>query len=200
MNEQDLLDFPCEVERYELYADALLSAKIDRRAFFRIVGGGLVVAFVLTDTAMAQRPGGRGNLPREIGAWLHIGEDNKITVYTGKTEIGQNIRTSLAQVVAEELRLKPDRVHMVMADTELVPFDGGTAGSQTTPQMASQLRRVAAAAREELLTLAADQGKVEEDTLKIADGKIVGPKETPSFTLGELTKGKKVMKLIGEGT
>ena len=51
--------------------------------------------------------GGRGRgtaRPREIGAWLHVGEDGAVTVYTGKVEVGQNIRTSLTQVVAEELR------------------------------------------------------------------------------------------------
>jgi isoquinoline 1-oxidoreductase len=52
-----------------------------------------------------------------------------------------------------------------MADTQLVPFDGGTAGSMTTPRMAPQLRRVAAAAREYLLDLAAEQGAVERGSL-----------------------------------
>src|SRR6202043_3889625 len=117
----------------------------------------------------------------EIGAWLHVGEDSALTVYTGKVEIGQNIRTSLAQVVAEELRVAPARIRMVMADTQLTPFDGGTAGSQTTPMMASQLRRVAAAARELLLDLAAEQHKVERGSLRVADGKVVGPEGKPSI-------------------
>ena len=55
--------------------------------------------------AEAQQPRRGGNLPREIGAWLHIDQKGAVTVYTGKVEIGQNIRTSLTQVVAEELRL-----------------------------------------------------------------------------------------------
>ena len=70
----------------------------------------------------AQPPGGRGGRggrAQEIGAWLHIGEDGAVTVYTGKVEVGQNIRTSLTQVVAEELRVPVDRCQMVMADTEL---------------------------------------------------------------------------------
>ena len=74
----------------------------------------------------------------------------------------------------------------------------GTFGSSTTPQMASQLRRVAAAAREELIGLAADQGKVDRATLTVKDGKVVGPDGKPSFDFGELTKGKKLMRIVGE--
>jgi isoquinoline 1-oxidoreductase len=204
MNEPFLDELLLDVERYELFSDSSLSLELDRRAFFRIAGGGLVIALVLGDTASAQqRPGGGrrpfgGQAPKEIGAWLHVGEDSAVTVYTGKVEIGQNIRTSLTQVVAEELRLSPERIRLVMADTQLTPFDGGTAGSRTTPGMAPQLRRVAAAARELLLDLAAEQAKVERGSLTVTDGKIVGPQSKPSLTFGQLTKGKKLMKVIDE--
>src|SRR5438876_2424636 len=106
---------------------------------------------LMGDEAAAQQPKGKqfgGAAPREIGAWIHIGEDSAVTVYTGKVEIGQNIRTSLSQVVAEELHVPLTSVKMVMADTALVPPDGGTFGSRTTPDMSNRLRRVAAAARE----------------------------------------------------
>jgi len=59
-------------------------------------------------------------------AWLHIGENDKVTVYTGKVEVGQNIRTSLSQGVAEELRLPVEKIELVMGDTQLTPFDMGT--------------------------------------------------------------------------
>jgi isoquinoline 1-oxidoreductase len=188
-----------EPERYELH-DPRHCLDLTRREFFRITGGGVIVALLLGDSVMqkaiAQRPG--GNVPKELGAWLNIGEDSAITVYTGKVEIGQNIRTSLTQVVAEEVHAPVKNIHLIMADTELVPFDFGTAGSQTTPQMASQLRRVAAAAREVLLDLAAEQGAVERGSLTVQDGKVEGPKSKPSYTFGELTKGKKLLKVIDE--
>src|SRR5205085_5847881 len=96
-----------EVERYELYEGAT-PWELSRRHFFRVVGGGVVVALLLGESAEAQPPGGRGqrggNRPAEIGAWLHVGADGAVTAFTGKVELGQNIRTSLAQVVAEELR------------------------------------------------------------------------------------------------
>ena len=82
-------------------------------------------------------------MPREINAWLHIAQDGASRSYTGKVEIGQNIRTSLAQTVADELHVELASIEMVMGDTQLTPFDMGTFGSRTTPQMGTQLRRVA---------------------------------------------------------
>jgi isoquinoline 1-oxidoreductase len=202
MNHLQLPSYLDEPERYELHSDSQ-GFELTRREFFRITGGGVIVALLLGEIgaqpALAQRPGGRGgNQPKEIGAWLHIGDDSKVTVYTGKVEIGQNIRTSLTQAVAEELHAPVKSIQMVMADTELVPFDGGTAGSQSTPMMASQLRHVAAAAREVLLDLAAEKGSEERGSLSVKDGKIEGPSATPSFTFGELTKGEKLLKVIDE--
>ncbi len=195
-------DFP-EVERYEFFEHPEWFPELDRREFFRIAGGGLIVALLFGETADAQPPGGRGGRgggqagPRELGGWIHIGEDSAVTVYTGKAEVGQNIRTSLSQVVAEELHTPIERIKLVMADTQLVPYDAGTFGSGTTPRMASQLRRVAAAARELLLDLAAEEGKLDRKSLAVKEGKVVGP-EAKSFDFGQLTKGKKLMKVIDE--
>jgi nicotinate dehydrogenase subunit B len=205
MNEQCFDELLLDPERYELFADTVLSAELDRRAFFGLVGGGLIVACLLDESAAQQPGGGRrggfgGGGPKELGAWLHIGEDSAVTVYTGKVEIGQNIRTSLTQVVAEELHVPLPRIRLVMADTKLTPFDGGTAGSMTTPRMAPQLRRAAAAARELLLDLAAEQGKLERASLRIKDGKVVGADGKASFAFGTLTHGKKLMKVIDDKT
>jgi isoquinoline 1-oxidoreductase len=202
MNEHTLYD--TEPERYELWADDtdMDLPEPTRREFLRIMGGGVVVALVLADAvpeAPAQQRGRpAGQRPREIGAWLHIDRDGAVTGYTGKTEVGQNIRTSLTQVIAEELRLPVGRIRLVMADTQLTPYDMGTFGSQTTPQMASQLRRVAAAAREVLVDLAAERGRVDRGTLTVADGRVVGPNSRPSFTFGELTRGERLVRLIDE--
>jgi nicotinate dehydrogenase subunit B len=195
MNKQSLMEPFIEPERYELHEAA--AWELDRRQFFRIAGGGVIVALLLGDNAFGQRPG-RASGPKEVGGWLHVGEDGVVTVYTGKVEIGQNIRTSLTQVVAEELHTPVGRIRLVMADTALTPYDMGTFGSSTTPQMASQLRRVAAAAREELIGLAADLGKVERTTLAVKDGKIVGKDGKPSFAFSELTKDKKLMRVVGD--
>ena len=94
----------------------------------------------------------------QICDWLCIAQDGTVEVYTGKVEVGQNIRTSLAQAVAEELRVPSTTVQMVMADTDRTPYDMGTVGSRSTPVMAALLHKVAATTREMLIDLAAERG------------------------------------------
>jgi len=194
-----------EPERYELAADPVYRFDLARRDFFKVLGGGMLIAFTLGE-ALAQQESGGGRrrsgapLPQEIGGWLHIGEDGTVTVYTGKVEVGQDIRTSLAQAVAEELRAPVNAIKMVMGDTDLTPYDAGTFGSQTTPQMSPRLRRAAAAARETLIDLAAEQLKADRSALIVADGKITHPQTKKSLSFGQLTKGQKLMKTIGDNT
>ncbi len=192
-----------EIERYELNAGPAYRFEAGRRDFFKLLGGGIIVAFALGDGASGQesgqgsrRGGNAPSLPNNLGAWLHIGENNRITVFTGKVEVGQNARTSLTQAVAEELCISPSSIQLVMGDTELSPFDMGTFGSRTTPTMAPQLRRVAATARETLLDLAAEQWHAERSSLRIADGAVSSGAGAKSLTFGELTKGKKLVKTI----
>ncbi len=188
-----------EPERYELYEEPRYRFDPDRRDFLKVLGGGLLV-FLVAEEAFAQQPGqrpGRGGGTQELGAWLHVSEAGEVTVYTGKVEVGQNIRTSLTQVVAEELRLPMASIRLVMADTDQTPFDGGTSGSRTTPDMAVQLRKAGAAARELLLDLAAEEAKVERSALEVGDGKVTHPPTKRSFPFGELTKGKKLTKAVG---
>jgi isoquinoline 1-oxidoreductase len=189
---------PVELERYELHEGPRYHFEPDRREFFKLLGGGIVVCLVLGEAA-AQRPGRGfgGNLPQDLAAWLHISEAGQVTVYTGKVELGQNIRTSLSQVAAEELRLPLSAIRLVMADTDVTPFDMGTFGSMTTPVMAAQLHKVAAAAREVLLDLAAEKAKVDRGSLVVTDGKVTHAPTKQSFTFGELTGGKKLTKTVG---
>ena len=80
-------------------------------------------------------------MPEQVSAWLHIAEDGSVTVYTGKVEVGQNARTSLTQAAAEELHAPIASIQLVMGDTALTPFDMGTSGSGTTPNMWPQIRK-----------------------------------------------------------
>jgi nicotinate dehydrogenase subunit B len=186
-----------ELERYELQAGPAYHFAVDRRDFIQMLGGGLVLLLAL-DHADAQESGrgrNRGNaMPQDIAAWLHIGEDGAIAVYTGKTEVGQNIRTSLSQAVSEELRVPIGSVQLVMADTDLTPYDMGTFGSRSTPTMAPQLRKVAAAAREMLIDMAAEQWKANRSAITISDGRLHNG--SASFTFGELTRGQNLVRTI----
>jgi isoquinoline 1-oxidoreductase len=190
-----------EPERYELDAPLPYRFSFARRSFFKTVGAGIVVLGLLDKAAgqeSGRRGGGRRVTPQDIGAYVHIGEDGQVTVYTGKVEVGQNVRTSLAQAVAEELRAPLNSIRMVMADTQTVPYDAGTFGSRSTPDMARTLRRVGAAARELLIDLAAEHWKVDRASLKVADGKVTNEKSSQSIEFGKLTKGEKLTKAIPE--
>ena len=193
-----------EAERYEFFEGQPYHFEIPRRDFFKVMGGGILVLSVLNE-ALAQQRGegnrrGRGDQrePQEIGAWIHIGEDGVITAFTGKVELGQNIRTSLAQAAAEELRVPVGAVRLLMADTDSVPYDMGTFGSRTTPTMSPQIRRAAAAARELLVDLAAAKWNVDRGALMVASGKVTDPASNSSVTFAELTKGQKLTKAITE--
>lgn len=173
-------------------------AVMDRREFFRTLGG--VVVLLTAEPLEAQQGSGASQAaPRDIAAWLHIGEDNVTTVFTGKVEVGQDIRTSLAQAVAEELHAPVSSIRLVMGDTDRVPFDMGTFGSRTTPFMAPQLRRAAAAMRQVLAELAAERWGCSPEAVTIEAGLVKGP-AGKTATFSELTKGQRILKEIGEST
>jgi CO/xanthine dehydrogenase Mo-binding subunit len=192
-----------EIERYELSSGPAYVFEPARRDFFKLLGGGMLVLLLLPDDAAAQESGSAGRrgpsmpaLPQQIGAWLHISPDNRITVMTGKVEVGQNSRTALTQAVAEELHTAPAQVELVMGDTALTPFDMGTFGSRTTPTMAPQLRRVAITAREALIDLAADLWHTDRAALRVENGRVSKGAQSASF--GELCKGKDLVKTVAQ--
>lgn len=202
MNAKTDHGIPLEPERYELRAPAPYRFDLDRRDFFKFLGAGIVVVSVLKPAVVAtQESGGGGrrrgeSLPQEIDAWLHIGESGKVTVFTGKVEVGQNIRTSLTQAVSEELQVPIEQIEMVMGDTQLTPFDMGTFGSRTTPTMHLQLRKVAAAARDALIGLAAAQWKTDAQHLVAENGKVTDLKNHRSLEYAALTKGQQLTQAL----
>lgn len=190
-----------ELERYELAGDPAYPGGMSRRDFLQSIGGGLIILLLLGNAEAQESGGGRrvgGAVPQELGAWLHVGEDGRVTVYTGKVEVGQNIRTSLTQAVAEELHAPMSSIHLVMADTKLTPYDAGTFGSRTTPTMAQQLRKVGAAAREQLIDLAAAQWKVDRSALSVVDGKVLNRTTGQNNDFGALTRGQKLTRTLSD--
>src|SRR5438132_13728425 len=124
--------FVPEPERYEFGAAPVHQFELARRDFFKLLGAGIAVFAIAKDATAEQEtaPGHRSfhneEWPKDINAWLHIGEDGTVSGFTGKEEIGQNARRELAQTIADELRVPFESVRMVMADTALTPFDAGT--------------------------------------------------------------------------
>ena len=200
MSSKSDFQIPLEPERYELKASSAYHFELDRREFFRFLGAGIVIVGVLKSTHALQESGaGKGpdeSLPNEIAAWLHIGESGAVTVYTGKVEVGQNIRTSLSQCVAEELRVPVSKIQMVMGDTQLTPFDMGTFGSRTTPTMSPQLRKVASAARDVLIGLAATKWQIDRKRLIAADGKVTDPQTRRSVEYAALVNGQQLTQTL----
>jgi nicotinate dehydrogenase subunit B len=169
---------------------------LERRAFLQTCGLLVSVVFTRTDAQESGREGGRRrDEVSDLAAWLHIDEAGQVTAYTGKVEIGQNIRTSLAQAIGDELRVPFELIVLVMGDTDLTPYDAGTFGSQTTPRMAPQLARAAATAREMLIDRAATHWQVDRSTLSARDGRVVGA-GSRSVSYGELTKGQKLTGVV----
>jgi nicotinate dehydrogenase subunit B len=186
--------FIFEPERYELHSSALHHFNLQRRDFFKIMGAGIAIFTVAAKSLPAQESGRRQShdqeQPKDISSWLHINDDGIVTVFTGKVEVGQNTRTTLAQSVADELRVPLESVRMVMGDTALTPFDMGTFGSRSTPFMSPQLRRAASAARDLLLAQAASEWKTTPDRLKASDGRITNPASGAILTYAQLAQGK----------
>ncbi len=192
---------PLEPERYELAAPTAYHFEFDRREFFKFLGTGIFIVTGISNSVGAQESGGprrysEDSLPKEISAWLHINENGGVTAFTGKVEVGQNIRTSLTQAIAEELRVSINSIQLVMGDTQLVPFDMGTFGSRTTPIMNLQLRRVSAAAREVLIGLAAKQWNVDRARLTANDGRILDAQSTGSLTYAQLVQGQQISQVL----
>ena len=120
----------------------------------------LVAAPELLGTGIGTRvPAGDGDAP-DLAAWLHIDEAGQVTVYTGKVEIGQNIRTSLSQTVADELRVPVTSVTMVMADTERDAVRHGHVRIADDAADGAAARTAAATAREMLIDQAAARWQI----------------------------------------
>jgi CO/xanthine dehydrogenase Mo-binding subunit len=188
-----------EIERYELVEDARYRFAFDRRDFLKTLGGGLLV--LLAAPRLDGQESGRSQsradaLPADVNAWLHIAPSGEVTVFTGKTEVGQNIRTSLTQAVAEELHVPIASIVLVMADTARTPFDMGTFGSRTTPTMNAQLRRVAASARQVLIARAAEKWQVSADEVSVTEGKVTRRGSGEALSLADLVSEQPLVATV----
>ena len=161
---------------------------MNRRSFVQLLGAGLLITVTEGVSLGQRRRGGRSGPSVTVAARLHINADGTITVMTGKVEEGQGSRAQLTQAAAEELRVPVDRIRLVMADTALVPDDGMTAGSRTTPSTVPAVRRGAATARRLLVELAARQWKTDSTRLDVRNGTITNRKTKQTITYADLAK------------
>jgi CO/xanthine dehydrogenase Mo-binding subunit len=160
-------------------------------------GGALIVSFALFDQRLfAQEaeeggaqsgpklPGSLQNSPM-LDSWIRIEADGSVTLFTGKAELGQGIKTALVQLAAEELYLEPRAIKVVSSDTEQTADEGYTAGSRSIQDSGNAVRNAAAQVREILINVAAAKLKVDASQLKAENGKIVAGNGR-GFGYGEL--------------
>ena len=134
----------------------------------------------------------------QLDDWLEFNEDRTVTVYSGKVELGQGIRTALAQIAADELDIALERIRLASADTARSPDEGSTAGSRSLETSGVAIRIAAAEARQQLLSLAFEQldSLTPADELKVADGVIADPQTGRSTNYWDLMAGRRFNRLI----
>ncbi|UCC85214.1 MAG: xanthine dehydrogenase family protein molybdopterin-binding subunit [Gemmatimonadota bacterium] len=176
--------------------------QMDRREFVKLLGGGIVVVvnlgpltlFNSRDPLDFQR-----GYPEDINAYLHIAEDGKVTLFSGKIEMGQGVMTSLTQMAAEDLGVSLETIHIVMGDTDRCPWDMGTFGSLTTRMFGPAVRAAAARARLVLTDLASERLGVARDALKVEDGVVfVEADRSRRVSYGELARGQEITHTVDE--
>lgn len=174
----------------------IVASDIDRRDFLGLVGGGIVILFGLNPSApstAAERPG----YPSDFHAYLAIGANGRVTVFSGKIEMGQGVMTSLAQMAAEELGVDLASIDMVLGDTDKCPWDMGTFGSMSTRFFGPALRAAAAKARAVVTTLAAAKLGVPADRLLIENGMAsVAGEPTRRVSFAELSDGVRIAETV----
>jgi CO/xanthine dehydrogenase Mo-binding subunit len=148
------------------------------RRLLLTTGGALVVSFALLPklAALAQNvpklPGDLDKTPM-LDSWIAIDAQGRITVFAGKAELGQGIKTALIQCAAEEIEVDPAGITLITADTERTPNEGYTAGSHSMQDCGTAILNAAAQVRGILIELAATRLNLPAEQLKATQGTVV---------------------------
>lgn len=127
---------------------------------------------------------------------LRFGRDGTVTALSGKMEYGQGLRAAYPRIVAEELGIDPERVSLVLGDTDRTPWDMGTFGSMSVEMDGRELRRAAAFARTLLITRAAERWGCPASGLEIGDGVVRRTSDGCTVTFGELAAAKPITGIV----
>jgi nicotinate dehydrogenase subunit B len=148
---------------------------ISRRDFLK-VSGALVVSFTIADRSIHAATAGTSGktvASNEVDGFIALDDKGRVTLFSGKVDLGTGVSTALRQIAAEELCVPLDRVDLVQGDTALTPDQGQTWGSLTIQLGGMQIRRACATAREALLARAAEKLGLAKDALQAKDGYVV---------------------------
>jgi len=159
----------------------------DRTRRTLLKGGALVLGFSLLPAARAEfnamglpplaNPRLAGSLKRTpmLDAWIRVAPDGKVTVCSGKVELGTGVRTALMQIALEQLELDPGDILFIGGDTGLTPNEGFTAGSHTIADSGSALLHASAQVAALLRRGAARQWALDEARVTLRKGHAVAP-------------------------
>ena len=161
---------------------------LTRRTFVK-AGGALFVSFTMPShlSAMAVNQPDVASEASSLESWLEIRSDNTILARTGRTEIGTGMSAFYPQMIAEELRVKPDCITLMTGDTDQTPDGGYSAGFLYG---AFNVRKVAAYTYQALLGLASTHFEVPLAALTVHDGIVSAGSKRISY--GELLKGQQL--------
>ncbi|MGZ5130484.1 MAG: molybdopterin cofactor-binding domain-containing protein [Caldimonas sp.] len=157
------------------------SAGVSRRSFLQtsaVASGGLLIGIGLPASMNEAIAAGTLYTPT---AWVHIADDNTITLISARSEMGQGVYTSMPMLIAEELNVDIRKVKVAMAPPGKEYGNAMLFGLQLTGGSTSvrdgweKLRLAGAQAREMLISAAAAQWNVDRSTLKAANGTVTGP-------------------------
>jgi isoquinoline 1-oxidoreductase len=165
---------------------------LTRREFLSLAGG-VVVFFALGESARLQAglPAAKPGLPDELTAWLRIAPEGRVTIFAPTPEVGQGLRTCLAQLAAEELSVPVASVEAVLGDTDRVPPDPGMCESEAISVIGPYVRQAAAQAREILRDLAAASWGVAHDEVVLRAGRaVLASDPSKSAPIGDLVRGQ----------
>jgi len=182
---------------------------LSRREFVKDTGG-LLIGFSLADSGIVPRLLAAASpesfatpSPSRLDAWLRIGKDGIVHVFTGKPEIGMGVETAYAQIVAEELDVSVDHVDFVLGDTARTANQGGVGGSTSIMMGAKPLRNAAANARYLLTQLASRRLGAPPEQLQVKDGivSVIGDasKKISYADLASAGELNDALKVSGEG-
>ena len=135
----------------------------------------------------------------DLDAWVRIHTDGTVTLFSGKVELGQDIRTSFAMIGADELDVSLERIRVVMADTARSPNEGYTVSSMSLETSGNAIRYAAAEVRRIALSVAHEELEAPIERLTVSDGTIADPHTGRSITYWDLFAGKRFGCRVGEG-
>jgi len=171
----------------------MLSAKTTRRDFLKGTGI-LIVSFSLPSfprAAFAQSATAAKTVALdEVDAFLAVDAKGRVTLYSGKVDLGTGTRTGLTQIVAEELDVPFSRIDVIEGDTLLTPAQGNTWGSLSIQVGGMQIRQASATARQALLQEAAKRLDVPVAELIVEQGTVRSRSGSKQVTYAELIGGK----------